>query len=418
MKINPVALTSTKFKQNSANFLTFKNISFRGDCFIKSNSDESFEKRKELYCKKGINTREANELAKHKSDFSVLSVEERKILLEKLYLMKLNKLFSEQESSFLDIDAKIDDIIKNTLFITPLKISPDKREQFVNDFLVKSSYFDKVLSEADYCLYIESGIPLKYSRKDFLSDVEKVVNFLDFDKKSAIFKKMQINPLYSNGHVVGFDGIIKKDGLDDSNEIEAEILSYIEKFIFDNEIQTNDDKLNEVLTNLISQMPEYINVFQKAQHTDQKKTLDIHMLSAYKALLKDNRMNSFNDSERNILKTATLLHDIAKRQGIVDNTHPFNSALYAKDILNKYPLDDKAKRRIFSLIKNHHWLANYNRGILNAEKTAELFLDKKEWNMAQVLTLSDLAGGNSSIYMLFAPLLSDYRLQDITNYVK
>ncbi len=63
-----------------------------------------------------------------------------------------------------------------------------------------------------------------------------------------------------------------------------------------------------------------------------------------------------SELDKTCLKFAIIMHDIAKSEGVIDDAHPEMSALFARNILEKYQLPIEIKDRIFELIKYHHWL--------------------------------------------------------------
>lgn len=81
--------------------------------------------------------------------------------------------------------------------------------------------------------------------------------------------------------------------------------------------------------------------------------------------------------------------------------------------MKKYALPEIINDRIFELVKNHHWLEEYNRGIVNSEYTASLFRHKDDYTIAQIMADSDLRGVSKNFYNTFLSVLSIERQMPI-----
>lgn len=95
------------------------------------------------------------------------------------------------------------------------------------------------------------------------------------------------------------------------------------------------------------------------------------------------------------------MHDIAKSEGIIDKQHPDNSALFTKNIMEKYSFSKEINDRIFEIVKNHHWLEKYNTGAYTPAYTASLFRHKNDYLMAKIMANSDLRAISDSFYDAF-----------------
>jgi len=139
-------------------------------------------------------------------------------------------------------------------------------------------------------------------------------------------------------------------------------------------------------------MPEFINIIGKQQHDTHDFSLDIHILSVLKEVMDNPNYKHLDSSEKFCLKFAAIMHDIAKQEGIKDEGHAALCSLYARDILNKdaVKMPEEIKDRIYELIKNHHWLKDYNTGSIYPEHTAALFRREGGLAAAQILAEAGL----------------------------
>ena len=162
-------------------------------------------------------------------------------------------------------------------------------------------------------------------------------------------------------------------------------------------------------------MPEFINIIGKQQHLTQKFSVDIHILTVLQKAMSNKNYQNLSNLDKTCLKFATILHDIAKSEGVIDKSHPEFSALYTKDILEKYKLPKEVKDRIFELIKNHHWLEKYNKNEVSADYTASLFRQKDDYAIAKIIAEADLKGVSDEFYGYFSDALEEKRQMPIQN---
>ena len=74
----------------------------------------------------------------------------------------------------------------------------------------------------------------------------------------------------------------------------------------------------------------------------------------------------------------------------IDSKHPYNSALDAYHLTSKLGLKNATRLNIYELIKNHDWLKEYATGKLNAKDIAFELRQGNSFQMASILTASDL----------------------------
>ncbi len=124
---------------------------------------------------------------------------------------------------------------------------------------------------------------------------------------------------------------------------------------------------------LATLIPEFYNLKSVVENNDwhHKENVFDHTLSVLdnleKALLNLNEeTKQFLDkkvgsiSRKNLLKIATLFHDIAKKETIVKNNnftlcpnHENKGSIKAKEILKHFKLSDKELKFILNIVKNH-----------------------------------------------------------------
>ena len=107
----------------------------------------------------------------------------------------------------------------------------------------------------------------------------------------------------------------------------------INKFLYENEIQTGNKELDKQLNTIIKAFPEFVNIIGRKQHATHNYSLDIHTLLVLARIIKDEEYKTLNQSDKLTLKSVALFHDINKKEGEIDKTHPEVSAAAAKSIL-------------------------------------------------------------------------------------
>ena len=189
------------------------------------------------------------------------------------------------------------------------------------------------------------------------------------------------------------------------DERERNILGLITRFIKENYVETGNYELDYALNSLIKGMPEFINIIGKKQHGGHKFTLDVHILSVLQKAMKNPEYKNLSKKEQFCLKFTAILHDIAKPEGVKDDSHAEICALYARDILNKenMRIPNFIKDRIFELVKNHHWLTEYNKNKTTPQEVAVIFRRDGDLKISQILSEADIKSidGSDSSYSSF-----------------
>ena len=318
-------------------------------------------------------------------------------LKEKLELIEIFKEIIECSSLSKNIKAELK--IKEALekakksierAITPTKAEfKDIRKMFQGFFANNNPKLEELIANTDFRIYKKQGLPLKYSRKAFILDLDNLLSQMDLKDKYNLLEKMEITEVKNRNQLIGYEGIINLD-FEAENEFELQAQNLAKKFILENEIITGKDELDEALNSLIKGMPEFINIIGKTQHNTHDYSIDIHILTTLSELLKNPKYQQLSDIEKTCAKMATIMHDIGKPQGINDKTHPIISALFAKDILSKYKLPYEIKDRIYELIKYHHWLEDLNTHQKDISDISAGFRRKNDIEIARIITEADL----------------------------
>ena len=348
-----------------------------------------------------------------------LSFQEKIKLKEELNeiknLFKIKDLLNEDEIAKINsFDEKLSKSLNS--IITPTQVSDENIRNMMRGFFANNNpQLKKLLAKTDFSKYKKQGLPLKYPRQKFLEDLSAIFENLSQDKQDEIMNKLDISPIKNGfGEIIGYNGIINLNNLSD-DEIEGKVLSIATKFIKENSVITGNKDLDNALNSLIEGMPEFINIIGKQQHLTQQFSVDIHILTVLQKAMSNKNYQNLSNLDKTCLKFATILHDIAKSEGIIDKSHPEFSALYAKDILKKYKFPREIKDRIFELIKNHHWLEKYNKNQVSADYTASLFRHKDDYTIAKIMAEADLKGVSDEFYGYFSDALEEKRQMPIQN---
>ena len=311
-------------------------------------------------------------------------------------------LFEDDE---LKAIIKLYDNVKKSMthVITPTKVSSEETRVMMNGFFANNNKsIENIIKNTDFSKFGRNGLPLKYSRLEFINDLNSILDTLPENKRTSILNKLDITLTEDKK---GYDGIININKLDTNDEDENSVYKVAYKFIKENEVQTNNKELNNVLNSLIKGMPEFINTIGKKQHQTHDLSLDSHILKVLQEVLKNPNYDKLPNIDKTALKFIVTMHDIAKAEGMIDDEHPEMSALYARDILRKYKLPTAQKDRIIELIKNHHWLAKFNTGRNSVIYTASLFRHNNDYEMSKIMAEADLKGVSEHFYNMYSSAL-------------
>ncbi len=258
----------------------------------------------------------------------------------------------------------------------------------------------EILKSCNIEKYGKNGLPLKFSRVDFLQSLNLIFNKIDIKKRDEIVKKLEITPYLEkkSNKITGYDGIVNYSNLDKNDKIEREIYLICEKFFEKNEVLTDDEKLNHVLNSLIKGFSEFINIIGKKQHYTHEYSLDIHTVKVLKEALCDCEFDKLSNCDKTILKFLILFHDISKQENKISKQHPRLSAIYSNVLLSKFNLSSDVKQRIFKLIENHNWLELLNCEDSDIKTIAAYFSNISDFEIAKIFAKADLKGVGNGFY--------------------
>ncbi len=335
-------------------------------------------------------------LGEDEIDYSALQLLQKREYLRVLNeaQIQLKNICTPEELEQIKLPNKIEQLSKkltNTIQTTEVD-SQAAVGMFKGFFANNNANLDNLLSTADFTRYSKNGIPLEYSRSQFLQDLTDVLKSSTQTEQNEIFNKLGISVIKDEtGKIAGYDGVIDLTKLS-TDGTDGAVLSLVNRFIKENSVNTGDVEIDNALNSLIQGMPEFINVIGKQQHSTQDLSVDAHILTVLQQAMSNPNYQNLSNQDKFCLKLATIMHDISKSEGIVDGNHPDIAARYARDILNKFNLSNEVKDRVCELIKNHHWLAQYNTGAIDASQVAAQFRRAGDLTIAQIMAEADLKG--------------------------
>lgn len=164
-----------------------------------------------------------------------------------------------------------------------------------------------------------NGVPLKYPRQQFISDIENLLKNTNEAYRKEILNYFGIT--LSKGNFEGIPTIPKGKTLNFREELKPvieKIKTKIENFTLKNESTIDDTDLKTVFDSLIKGCPEFATVIGKTQHGTHQYSVDVHTLKVLQNAINDPAYKTLNDIDKTALKFAILLHDIGKKCGTVD----------------------------------------------------------------------------------------------------
>lgn len=277
----------------------------------------------------------------------------------------------------------------------------NKAEPLVLKKLISSiKNIDKSLLNFD-CNKYKDGLPLQYSRKSFINDINELTKDFNDVQKNKIFEHYGFW-IFSDNNQIRMSGFpcFKKKPEYLNNEISNSSIKSIEQkiqdFTINNKIKTNNEDINKHLNNITQAIPEFLAIIGQKQHKTHQYSLDIHMIKALKEIVTDSEYSKLTNKHKLLIKFSTLIHDIGKNESEVDKLHPLKSALISLNITKRLNFNENNQAKIYDLIKNHHWIAEYSK-----TKNMELnFKDSDLVILKKLLAKADLKAVNNYFYFL------------------
>ena len=285
-----------------------------------------------------------------------------------------------------------------------IKTSEESKQLLFRNYIANNSDVEAQIAKLDLNK-IKNGIPLKYSRAEFLSDVQSILKNLNEQERAEVLNHFSLQ--IKDGKMEGFPIIPEEQGNFSGVQLSAveKLTQKIKDFTLNNETTIDNPKMKQLFDSLIKGCPEFAPVIGKAQHGnngtkgEHKYTVDVHTLKVMQEAFKNPGYQKLDDESKTVLKFAILLHDLGKQEGVIDKGHYEASAKYAVSILNKYNLPDRVKSRIIETIYNHHWFEAYNKGEVGPEMVNAIFRSPRDLDVAIIMGKSDLMGVSDNFHL-------------------
>lgn len=234
-------------------------------------------------------------------------------------------------------------------------------------------------------------LEMKYPRSRFISDIKKTISQYDISKQTDItsFYGFVIEECEDFDTIKGYPSIENLSKEDSMNS--AKVYHYVKNFTEENEaIVQNNPVISKYLNSIIKALPEFLTLIGKVQHHTHSYCVAVHTLKVLQGVMKNPHYFSLPKEDRRVLQLAVLMHDVTKKEGVIDKTHPVCASKDAAFIFNKFDLSKSEKEKICSIIRNHDWLERYNKGITSAKEFAQTFKNGNDFLMLCILAEADL----------------------------
>lgn len=256
---------------------------------------------------------------------------------------------------------------------------------FIQDIIQgKDKSAEQVLKTFDFTQYGKNGLPLKYSRKNFVKDLKFVTMMFPKQKKAQMLGKFNLR--LGQGDI---DGIASLQGSDANGFTDKKFQQHIEKF-YNNKVDIEDIKVQEAMQKIINGMPEFTMTIGKVQHGTHVYSVDIHTLEVLQKSLNHPEYENLSDEGKQVLKLSVLMHDFGKNGNVVTKGHARQSKADAKMVLENYDISQNIKDRVLNQVENHHWFESFNKGLTTADDVKNIFKTPEDLKIAKIMAKSDL----------------------------
>ncbi len=234
---------------------------------------------------------------------------------------------------------------------------------------------------------------LKYSRADFISDIIRIISHYDTNVQTdmtGFFGFVIEKNAEGKNTIKGYPSVVNLDR-DDITPDAVKIFDCVKRFTLDNEVVVYNNKaMAKYLNVIVKALPEFLTLIDKVQHKTHSYSVDVHTLKVLQGVMQNPKYTSLPEEDRRVLQIAVLLHDITKKEGEIDKSHPSCGAKDTGFILNKFGMTSDLRKRICLIIKNHDWLERYNKGITSAEDFADELKNGNDFLMLAIMAKADL----------------------------
>ena len=265
----------------------------------------------------------------------------------------------------------------------------------LDKFLGKgTSNVDEVFRTFDFTSYGKNGIPLKYSRGEFIDDIQGVLESLPKGRQKELLS--QFNLKFGLGDI---DGIPNIQGQIEESLEARKIKGFIEKFYKQNETTVSSPEVKEALDSVIKGFPEFNMTIGKVQHGTHVYSVDVHSLNVLQRAMQNPEYSKLSDEGKQVLKLTALMHDFGKMGNVITPGHAAVSREEAELLLKHYDFPQNIKDRILTQVENHHWFEAYNRGFIDEKDVAEIFQTPENLAIAKMLAKGDFESVNPLFHL-------------------
>lgn len=235
------------------------------------------------------------------------------------------------------------------------------------------------------------SLELKYPRRDFIEDINRLLHKYDHAQKTDITGffgfAIEQGPLYTT--LRGYPSV--SNLIEEDFSSSARVFRYVKEFVEENEVTIPGcPVLTKQMNAIIKALPEFLTLIGKVQHHTHSYCVAVHTLKVLQGVMAHSDYQKLPQEDRRNLQLAVLMHDITKKEGEIDKTHPVCSSKDACFILNKFDMPKERKDDICLLIRNHDWLERYNKGITTAQEFADTLKNGNDFLMLCILAEADL----------------------------
>ncbi len=231
----------------------------------------------------------------------------------------------------------------------------------------------------DLTNFESTGLPLKYSTKEFAETLKSLVNDMKIEEQQAILEKFNIILVFTEK---GFE-LVYTPKLPRTSELKTsldrQIASEIERFTKNNEFMIENPEMKVFLDDFVKIVPEFLFMVGKQQHDTHAFTLDVHTFKVLQNAIEHPEYARLSAENKLVLNTTILLHGIGKRfidATTSNNFHAEHSQELVIKLLDRFNLPSDVKQRITKLINNYEFFKSYNEAYISYQY-------EEGWNVKQ-----------------------------------
>ncbi|MBQ3641975.1 hypothetical protein II906_08650 [bacterium] len=276
-------------------------------------------------------------------------------------------------------------------------LSPEQINSFNSNLFTLGEDLASMTDES----FNKTNISLIYPGEKFINDINECLEGLSEEEQGKIFAcfDFKINNSKNKSSVTGYPNnkYISKRASSITNPETKEALKRVNECVVNyttnNRITCENKTLETELNHILGTFPEIASMIGKSQHDTHDFDLMKHSLKVMYKIVQNSDYNKLNASDKKLMLIAALFHDIAKKEGEIDNTHAKKSAFEAFIITHKLDLSRQEKSKLNSLISMHEWLKEMNTAeniYQQSSKTAYALHYDNLFDMSQIFTIADL----------------------------